>query len=302
MKTKKLRIDVVSLLQKIEIILKILVDTQIVSRYRSVFKGRGLEFEDYRAYTTQDDASRIDWKASTRANQLLVKLFREERELDVYILLDASSSMIFGSTEKLKLEHAAEVAAAFAYTVIEAGDKAGLVMFNDKISKIVPASVGKKHFQILLSSLVNPNFYGGGYNLQKAMNFIMRISKKRGLVIIISDFIGLEKGWEKALKLSTVKFDVIGIMVRDPRDQVMPKEDVGQFVIQDAYSESSLLIDPKKIAEGYAKYAKREEEVLKRVFLNCNADLVTISTDESFIKPLIEYFIMRRARACKYGV
>jgi uncharacterized protein (DUF58 family) len=123
MKTKKLRVDVLSLTKKIEIILKILVNTQIISRYRSVFKGRGLEFEDYRAYTTQDDATRIDWKASIRSNQLLVKLFREERELDVYILLDSSSSMIFGSTEKLKLEYAAELAAAFAFWLLRPGTK-----------------------------------------------------------------------------------------------------------------------------------------------------------------------------------
>jgi uncharacterized protein (DUF58 family) len=302
MKAKMLRVNVVSLIQKLEIILKILVDTQIISRYRSVFKGKGLEFEDYRAYTTQDDASRIDWKASVRSNQLLVKLFREERELDVYILLDASSSMIFGSTEKLKLEYAAEVAAAFSFLVLEAGDKAGLVMFNDKIVKIIPTSVGKKHFQIILHSLVNPKFYGGSYNLQNALNFVMKISKQRGLVIIVSDFIGMKKGWEDALKLASVKFDVIGIMVRDPRDEKLPEDDVGQVVIQDPYSDSALLIDPKKIRELYEEYVRRDEEKLQRAFLNSNADLIKLSTKEPFIRPLIEYFIMRRTRACKYCV
>jgi uncharacterized protein (DUF58 family) len=302
MKTKKLRIDVVSLLKKLDIILKMLVDTQVVSKYRSVFKGKGLEFEDFREYTTQDDASRIDWKTSARANKLLVKLFREERELDVYILLDVSSSMIFGSTKKLKMEYAAEVAAAFAFMVTEASDKAGLTMFNEKVVKVVPASVGKKHFQVILNILVKPDFYGGGYDLEKALDFSMKVFRKKGLMIIISDFIGLKKGWEDALKLASVKFDVIGVMVRDPRDRMMPDEDLGQFVLQDAYSNSSLLVDPKKIKKQYAEYVRREEEALKKSFMKCNADLINLSTDESFIKPIIEYFIMRRARSCKFGV
>jgi uncharacterized protein (DUF58 family) len=180
--------------------------------------------------------------------------------------------------------------------VIEAGDKAGLLMFNDKIVKVIPTSVGKKHFQIILSSLVNPNLYGGGYDLQKAINFAMKISKKRGLMIIISDFIGLNPGWERALKLASVKFDVIGFMVRDPRDEYMPEESTGQFIIQDPYSDSSLMISPNKISEEYREHVKREEEVLQRIFLESNADLVKLSTEEPFIKPLIEYFIMRRSR------
>lgn len=296
MKVKRLRINVMSLTKKLEIIIKMLVDTQVISRYRSVFKGKGLEFEDYRAYTTQDDAGSIDWKASIRSNQLLIKLFKEERELDVYILLDTSSSMVFGSTKELKLEYAAEVAAAFALTVIEATDKAGLVMFNDKIAKIIPPSVGKKHFHLILNNLIRPEFYGGGYDLEKAMDFTMSISKKKGLMIIISDFIGLSKGWERKLRLASVKFDVIGVMVRDPRDQAMPEERVGQFVVQDPHSASSLLIDPKKIGKDYSDYARREEESIHRAFLESRADFLKLSTGEPFIKPLIEYFIMRRSR------
>jgi uncharacterized protein (DUF58 family) len=301
MKAKKLRINVVSLLKKLEIILKMLVDTQIISRYRSVFKGKGLEFEDFREYTTSDDASRIDWKTSARTNTLLVKLFREERELDVYILLDTSSSMIFGSTEKLKMEYAAEIAAAFAFMVSEAADKIGLIMFNDKITKIVPPNVGKKHFQVLLNHLVNAEYYGGGYDLQKALNFTMKISKKKGLMIIISDFIGLQKGWEKALRLTAVKFDIIGIMVRDPRDETMPEEEVGQYVLEHPYSNYSLLIDPAKIAKAYAEYVKKQDNYIHKQFTANNADFLKISTSESFIKPLISYFMMRKARITRFG-
>ncbi len=291
---KRLRIDVLSLTKKLEIVLKMLVNTQITSRYRSVYKGKGLEFEDYRVYSTEDDASRIDWKASVRANETLIKLFKEERNLNVYIVLDTSSSMIFGSTEKLKLEYAAELAAAISYFILEANDRVGLVMFNDKIVKMLQPSTGKKQFYIILNSLVNAELYGGGYNLENAVNFVVKTSKERGLMIIISDFIGDKAQCEKILRTAAVKFDIVGIMVRDPRDEIMPQEDVGQFVIQDPYSDATLLIDPRKIGEGYRSYVQREEEAINKAFLQGNLDLIKLSTSESFIKMLIEFFMKRR--------
>jgi uncharacterized protein (DUF58 family) len=291
---KRLRVDVLSLTKKLEIVLKLMVNTQLTSRYRSVYKGKGLEFEDYRVYTPGDDATRIDWKASVRSNELLIKLFKEERNLDVYILLDTSSSMIFGSTEKLKMEYAAELAAAFAFFILEAGDKAGLIMFSDKITRMIPPSPGKKQFYIILNSLVNAELYGGGYDLQKAVNFVMKTSKERGLIVIISDFIGLKGDWQKSLKMASVRFDIIGAMVRDPRDEFMPEEDLGQFVLQNPYSDSMLLVQPKKIVEEYRNYVQREELMLNKAFLESNLDLLKLSTAEPFIKPLIEFFMRRR--------
>jgi uncharacterized protein (DUF58 family) len=290
---KRLRIDVVGLTKTLEIVIRMIINTQIISKYRSVYKGKGLEFEDFRVYTPEDDASRIDWKASARANETLIKLFREERNLNVYILLDTSSSMIFGSTEKLKMEYAAEMAAAFAYFVLEANDKAGLVMFNDKIVKMVPPSIGKRHFYVMLNSLINAELYGGGNDLQKAVNFVMKIATEKSLMIIISDFIGFKPEWEKTLKTARVKFDIIGIMIRDPRDEAMPEDDVGQVVVQNPYSSESLLTSPKKISEEYQKFVKDEEERMDKIFLKCGLDLLKISTAQPFIKPLLEFFLMR---------
>jgi len=290
---KRLRVDVVALIKQMDIIIKMLVNTQITSKYRSVYKGKGLEFEDYRVYAQGDDASRIDWKASIRANDLLIKLFREERNLDVYILLDTSSSMIFGSTEKLKLEYAAEVAAAFMYFIIEAGDKAGLIMFNDKIVRMIPPKMGKKNFYIMLSSLVNAEFYGGGRDITKAVEFVMKTSKERGLMIIISDFIGMKGDWEHVLRMASVKFDVIGVMIRDPRDEVMPDEDVGQFVVSDPFSNEELVITPKKIGTDYMNHVQREEETIKKTFIENNLDLVKLSTARPFVKDVAELFVKR---------
>ncbi len=294
MAVKRLRVDVVALMKELELIIKMLINTKVTSKYRSVYKGKGLEFEDYRVYTDGDDASRIDWKASIRANDTLIKIFREERNLNVYILLDTSSSMIFGSTEKLKLEYAAELAATFAYFILEANDKAGLVMFNDKIVKMIPPSGGKKHFYIMLNSLVNPAFYGGGYDLENAVKFVMKTSKERGLMVIISDFIGFKPEWHKILRMASMKFDIIGVMVRDPRDEVMPEEDVGQIVLQDPYSDSMLLASPRKMGEQYKKFVADEEAAINSAFMKGNLDLLKTSTAEPFIKPLTEFFMVRR--------
>jgi len=293
-KVKRLRVDVVSLIKELEIIIKMMVNTKISSKYRSVYKGKGLEFEDYRVYTEGDDASRIDWKASMRSNETLIKMFKEERNLNVHILLDTSSSMIFGSTQKLKLEYAAEVAAAFAFFVLEANDKVGLIMFNDKIVRMIPPSSGRKQFYIILNSLVNAAFYGGGHDLENAVKFLMKTSKERGLLVIISDFIGFKGGWQNVLRMASMKFDVIGVMIRDPRDEVMPDEDVGQIVLQNPYSSDVLLVSPKKIGEQYRKFVQAEEDAINKAFLKGNLDMMKLSTAEPFIKPLVEFFMIRR--------
>lgn len=292
-KRKTLHLDVIALVKKLEVIIKILVNTQVASRYRSVFRGKGLEFEDFRVYTPGDDAKSIDWKASVRSNDILVKEYKEERDLDVYFLLDVSSSMIFGSTEKLKLEYAAEFVAAFSYFVMKAGDKAGLIMFSDKVVNVIPTSTGENHFYILLHSLVNTEFYGGGYDIGKAVKFLMNTARERGLLIIVSDFIGLGKDWERIIKTASVMFDVIGVMIRDPRDERLPK-DVGQVVLEDPYTDSNMVVDPRMIAPAYERYVKREEENIRKVFIGCNADFLKLSTSESFAKPLVEFFIRRR--------
>ncbi len=290
---KRLRINVVSLVKQLDLLVRIAINTKLISKYRSVYKGKGLEFEDFRVYTPGDDASRIDWKASVRANDTLIKLFKEERNLNVYVLLDTSSSMIFGSTEKLKLEYAAELAAAFSYMILESNDRVGLVMFSDRIVKMIPPALGKKHFYVMLNSIADAGLYGGGRDLAKAIDFVMKISTERGIMIIISDFIRMEGNWQNALKRASVKFDVMGLMVRDPRDEVMPDADVGQVVVQDPGSGRSITISPGKIREEYKKYVEAEEKRLTDEFLKCNLDLLRLSTAESFLKPLVGFFLMR---------
>ncbi len=290
-----LNIEVVELAKKLEVLIKILINTQVASKYRSVFKGQGLEFEDYRKYLSTDDATLIDWKASARANELMVKEFKEERNLNTYVLLDTSYSMIFGSTDKLKAQYAAEVAASICYFILKSGDNVSLTMFNDKISNFVPPDTGDRQFHIILNFLANADVYDAGYDLENAIDFLMKTMPRRGLLVIISDFIGLEGNWDKTLRVAGKKFDVLGIMVRDPRDNELIE--MGNIVLQDPMSDEMMIINTDKIKDKYAEYTRNEKEYIREKFGKSNADLLDLNTNEDFIKPIIQFLLRRGGRA-----
>ena len=290
---KKLNVDIESLIRRVEMIVKILVNTQMISRYRSIYMGKGLEFEEYRNYIPGDDAKAIDWKASVRVNDLMVKEYVEERNLDVYILLDVRSSMIFGSTDKLKLEYAIELAAVLSYISIKANDKVGMIFFNDRVMHFLPARTGDKHFYMLLKNMSEMNDYGGGYRISEPIDFLMKISTEKGVMFIVSDFIGMEEGWQKSIRLASTKFDVIGAMIKDPVDIEMPNISL-PFVLQDPYSSRTLVVNPAEVGPKYREFARREIEEVRNEFYKSNADLVMFNTKYDFIKPLFEFFIRRR--------
>jgi len=288
----QMNVDVLALSKKVEIALGILVENKIISRYRSVFRGKGLEFDGYRAYTTNDDSEMIDWKATVRSKQTLVKQFQEERNLDVNFLIDVSSSMVFGSTSKLKSEYAAELVASLSNFILRSGDNVGLFMFKDRVSNVLPAGGGKNQFYMVMKTLVNKELYGGIYDLSNAINNIITSTKKKSLLFIVSDFIGLKSGWERSIKLAGGKFDVIGVMIRDPRDRELPRN-VGQIVISDPYTGRTMLIDPDEIGDEYERLARLDEERIRKGFINNNADFLKLVTDRPFVKPLVEFFRRR---------
>lgn len=290
----KLNIDVTQLAKKLEVIIKILIDTEVASKYMSVFKGQGMEFEEYRKFNDTDDAKMIDWKASVRAHELMIKELKEERNLNTYILLDTSFSMIFGSTEKLKAEYAAEVAASFAYFVLKSGDNVGIAMFNSEISEFVPPDGGDRQFHIILNKLANADVYDAGYDLEEAINFIMRTMPRRGLLIVISDFIGLEGDWDKTLRLAGEKFDTLGIMIRDPRDDELIE--TGNIVLQDPMSSEMVIVNTNKIKDKYKEFTQNEKRYIKDMFSKGNSDMLDLNTDGDFIKPIIQFLLRRGER------
>lgn len=290
-----IKIELTQAIRKLEIVTRNLVTNKMVGKYKSVFKGRGLEFESFRNYSKDDDAGVIDWKASVRANKILVKDFVEERNIDVFFLIDASSSMIFGSTKELKLVYAAELTASLSYVISKAGDSTGFAMFSDKIIEKSVPSLKKNQFYHLSKALINPHNYGGGKDFEGALKFCMSFLKKGSILIIVSDFIGMDNNWEGALKIASRKLDVIGIMVRDPRDREIP-ENSGTILIEDSMSEKQLIIETSKIRDDYKSYVKKNEEDIKQSFLRNRSDLLILQTDESFLKPLRGFFKMRGSR------
>lgn len=296
MKIKELRLNLKPLIKKLEVGLKSgYTEETLTSSFKSVFKGRGLEFEGFRTYTSADDAKEIDWKASLRTQQLLIRVLTEERNIHVFFMLDISDSMIFTSTDKLKCEYAAELVATMAYGVIESGDSVGLCMFNDKITKMIPGNIGMNQFYNVTRSLSDPKLYGGNFDINYAMKYSTNFLKRNTIVFIVSDFIGMTPGWIRHLEIMSKKFEVVGIMIRDPRDNLIPK-DAGQFVLGDPYSDADILVDTELIREKYSYYAEQKIDEIKQTFKDLGADLLYLNTTQSFIYPILQLFNQRKKR------
>jgi len=293
MAKKKLLVDLLPAIRKLEVLTKQHAAIGLGGQYMSVFKGRGIEFEDYRPYSATDDASLIDWKASKKAHKILIKEYVEERNVNVVFALDVSQSMLFGSTNKLKNEYAAELVASLAHAILEVGDNAGLVMYNDSIVRNIVPSRQRSQFYDIARTLTNPEVYGGKKDFNELSKFLMVSFNRGAVIILISDFIGMQQDWEKKLKILTSKFDIIGLMIRDPRDRSLPEDYVGEILIKDPYSHKRVVIDPSLLGELYAKESKRQEDEILNAFIDAGADSTLITTNEFFVKPIVKLFKLR---------
>lgn len=262
--------------------------------YKTIFRGKGLEFDSYRNFQQDDDASMIDWMASLRSNSLLAKKYIEERELNIYFVVDSSSNVLFGSGSKLKAEYNAEIVAALSHLIIESGDKIGLVMINDDISKYVPPKNGKKQFFLITEFLKDPKLYHGEFNLKKGADFLLDVVKDEySVFILISDFIAIKKGVQQSLKFIGNRFETLALMVRDPIDEELPHYN-HQISIRDPQSGRQMIVDPKLIAEKYKQSAKKQKKAIIKVLNEANIDHCELDCSESFFYPLYS-FLKRRA-------
>ncbi|MFH1642175.1 MAG: DUF58 domain-containing protein [Nanoarchaeota archaeon] len=292
---EKLKIDIDKIVNKLDIVTKEAVTSNIIGGYKSVFRGRGLEFDSYKKYNRDEDSKDIDWKASLRAGELLVKQYIEERNLEIFFLVDISSSMVYGTTSKLKSEYAAEVVASLSYVILKSGDTAGLALFSDRIVAKVPPSKHMHQFYMLSKNLSNPYFYGGNFDFESALKFLTTYIKKRAVVIIVSDFIGLDGDWLKYLKIASSKLDIIAVMIRDPADRDLPDNN-HPVLVSDPYSDNQLLIVPNKIKKEYSQYTRLQENAIREAFLNSHCDFVKLVTDKQFAGYLIRFFQERKKR------
>ncbi|MGB2601709.1 MAG: DUF58 domain-containing protein [Candidatus Omnitrophota bacterium] len=287
-------IEILKKIKLIQIITAKKATDLFAGEYKSVFKGRGLEFEEVREYIPGDPIRSIDWNVTARMGKPFIKKMIEERELTIMFLLDLSRSSCFGSVNKLKRDLAAEVCAVLAAAATKNNDKVGLIVFTDKIECFVPPRKGTKHVFKLIREALYFNPEGRGTDIPGCLQFLNRITNKSTVTFIISDFYA--ENLKKPLSIASKRHDVIAVHISDPRDVEMPN--VGVVELEDSETGKSYLVDTSdsKIREEYTRNALKKAEERKKVFYSVGMDRVLVSTAEPYEQALIKFFGTRRTR------
>ncbi|KPK50580.1 MAG: hypothetical protein AMJ63_14325 [Myxococcales bacterium SG8_38_1] len=286
--------ELVKKLKKIEIYTSRLANDQLAGSYHSVFKGRGMAFSEVRQYQPGDDVRFIDWNVSARMNDTYVKVFTEEREMTVMLLVDLSASERFGSVDKPKIETVAEVAALLAFSAIKNNDRVGLILFTDQVERFVPPKKGRSHVMRVVTEILNANPQSEGTDLAVALDLLGGIGKRRTVAFLISDFIA--EHYEKPLRVVSAKHDLIPIQVVDPREDELP--DIGLALVEDLETGELVEVDTSNldVRAEYAREAQRQRASREHLFRRLQLDHCTVSTDRDFVKPLTELFRLRQRR------
>jgi uncharacterized protein (DUF58 family) len=263
-------------------------------QYESVFKGRGIEFDEVREYQPGDEIRSIDWNVTARMGRPFVKKFVEERQLTVMILLDASASSYFGTVKRLKSELAAEVSAVLAFSAIQNNDRVGLIIFTDRIEKFIPPRKGVPHVLRVVREALYFKPKGRGTDIAGALQFLDNVTTRRAVTFIISDFFAEE--FKRPLTIANKKHDVVAVTITDPRELELPK--VGLVELADAEKGRFQLVDTSsgRLRESYAKRARAIVEARARLFASTNVDHIDIVTDRPYIDAFVKFFRIRRRR------
>ncbi|MDI3282694.1 DUF58 domain-containing protein [Polyangium sp. 15x6] len=282
-------------LRVIEIKTSHLANEQLSGAYSSVFRGQGLSFREVRAYHPGDDVRWIDWNVSARMNEAFVKVFTEEREMTVMLVVDASESELFGTRRASKAAVAAEICALCAFSAIRNNDRVGLVLATDRVEKIVPPKKGDKHVMRVIREILGHEPESAGTSLRVALETLSKVQKRRSVAFVVSDF--FDHGYERALALAASKHDVIPVVIEDPRDAELP--DVGLATFEDLETGEQVLVDTsdRKVRERYAAEMRKLRRERDKLFKKLAVDTVTIRTDQSYVEPLRQLFAKRARRA-----
>jgi uncharacterized protein (DUF58 family) len=280
--------------RQIEIKTRGLVNQIFSGEYHSVFKGRGMEFSEVREYQFGDDIRTIDWNVSARFNHPFVKIFEEERELTVMLLVDFSRSGNFGSVRQTKNEIAAEICAVLAFSAIKNNDKVGLILFTDTIEKFVPPKKGRAHILRIIRELVSFEPKGSGTNIRQALEYFNHVNKKRTIAFLISDFI--DDGYDRILKTISRRHDMIAVELTDPREMTLPP--AGLMVLRDAETGADRWVDTSdpKIRMEFEQYWRGRAAARRSMFLRSKVDSIPIRVDRPYIKPIVDFFQVRAQR------
>ncbi len=286
--------EVLRKIRRIEITTSRLVTDFLSGQYESVFKGRGIEFDEVREYQPGDEIRTIDWNVTARMGHPFVKKFVEERQLTVMILLDASSSSSFGTTKRYKKELAAEVSAVLAFAAIQNNDRVGLIIFTDRIEKFVPPRKGLHHVLRVVREALYYTPKGRGTDIAGALRYLDNVVTRRAVTFVISDFFA--KDFKKPLSIANKKHDVVAITIADPREAELP--DAGIVELVDAETGRSFTIDTssEKVRDRYVKKASAMKRERAEIFGSVGVDHIDISTDKPYIEAFIKFFKMRKRR------
>jgi len=281
-------------IRRIEIRTNRMVNDILAGEYHSVFKGQGVEFEEVREYQHGDDIRTIDWNVTARMGIPFVKRYREERELTVMLMVDASSSNMFGTAEKMKGELAVELSAVLAFSAIKNNDRVGLILFTDKVEKFIPPKKGKKHVLRLIRDLLTFEPTGGSTDIKSALDYMGKILTRKSVVFLLSDF--MNQNYEDSLRVVNKKHDLITISITDPREVEMPP--IGFLELEDAETGEIIVIDTfdASIRQRFSDTAAADLDKMSLNFKRMKVDHVPVRTDQSYIDPLVRFFKKRAQR------
>ena len=280
--------------RQIEIRTKGLVNQVFSGEYHSVFKGRGMEFSEVREYQFGDDIRNIDWNVTARFGHPFIKVFEEERELTVMLLVDLSGSLMFGSSSKTKQRVAAELSAILAFSALKNNDKVGLILFTDKVEKFVPPRKGNTHVLRIIREVLSFQPEGNQTDIKTALEFMNGAIKKKSIVFLLSDF--MDEGYEKILRIVGKKHDLIGLVLDDRRESEIPK--MGLIKLTDAETNQERWVDTSNRRVQQTLKKRRNEMIARRksLFITSRLDSIHVRTGENYITPLVNFFRLRERR------
>jgi len=283
--------EIIKKIRRIEIHTSHIVNQLLAGQWNSAFKGRGIEFEEVRPYQIGDDVRAIDWNVTARMGRPFIKLFREEREMAVMLLVDLSASQSLGTHWQTKRELVTELSATLAFSAIKGNDKVGLTLFTDEIEKFVPARKGTRHVLRIIRELLYCDPIGNGTSLHKVLQHLNRTASRRTVVFLISDF--QDTGYERALKIASSKHDIIPLVVADEREFTMPR--VGLVRLRDAETGKMVVLDTFSRANrrAYEEFARRRAAERDALFRSLQLEPIHIYTGEDFVEPLRKFFHKR---------
>ncbi len=277
--------------RKIEIKTKGLSRHIFSGEYHSAFKGRGMSFSEVRDYQYGDDVRNIDWNVTARTGDPHVKIFEEERELTVILLIDMSQSSFFGTANQMKNELLTELSAVLAFSAINNNDKVGVILFSDRIEQFIPPKKGKQHILRIIRELIDIKPESKGTDIGKALEYFNNVVKKRSICFILSDF--LTKDYENALRIVSRRHDMVGIHLVDPMEEELPS--VGLIRALDAETGQTRWIDSssRRVRKKYAEWYSQHTDYFKNTFLRSGVDVVSIHTNEPYVNALLKFFKKR---------